>query len=78
MLGEMKFILGLIGLVLGFLIGSYLATKTKEELKAGQTWFKILIAASLIGAVLSLIFHNDVLLFSFLFFAIVTSRSLTK
>jgi len=78
MLEVIKFILGIIVLGLGFVIGSYLAKKTKEELKAGQTWFKILIAISFIGAILSLIFKSDTLLFSFLFIAIVTSRSLRR
>lgn len=65
-------------LILGFFIGNLLAKKTKEELKAGQKWFKIIIILGLIGAVAGLILGNDFLLFSFSFIAIVTSRSIRK
>jgi len=57
-------------------IGNYLAKLTKEELKSGQKWFKLIIFICLIGAVISLIYRNDIFLFEFLFIAIVTSRSL--
>ena len=69
---------GIIILILGAPIGSYLAKITKEELKSGQKWFKIIIVVSLIGSIVSLIVRNDALLFSFLFIAIVTSRSLRR
>ena len=71
-----KLIIGIIVLALGYPIGTYLAKLTTEELKPGQIWFKPLIVISLIGAVVSLFFRNDIFLFSFLFIAIVTSRSL--
>jgi len=71
-------IIGIFVLALGFPIGSYLARITSEELKSGQTWFKLIIILSFIGAVASLIFGNDIYLFSFLFIMIVTSRSLRK
>ena len=71
-----KFIVGIIILILGFPIGNFLAKITKEELKFGQKWFKLIILLSFIGAVISVFFKNDVLLFSFLFIAIITSRSL--
>ena len=70
--------MGIIILILGAPIGSYLAKITKEELKSGQKWFKIIIVVSLIGSIVSLIVRNDALLFSFLFIAIVTSRSLRR
>jgi len=73
-----KFLIGIGILLLGIPIGSYLAKITKEELKKGQKWFKLIIIISLIGAIVSLILSNDILLFSFLFIAIVTSRSLRK
>ena len=73
-----KFLIGIGVLLLGIPIGSYLAKVTKEELKKGQKWFKLIIIISLIGAIVSLILSNDILLFSFLFIAIVTSRSLRK
>jgi len=75
----MAFIILLIGvfiLILAIPIGNYLAKNTKEELKFGQVWFKLVILASFFGVILSLIFRNDVLLFTFAFIAVVTSRSL--
>lgn len=71
-------IIGIVVLILGIPIGSLLAKYTKDELKSGQRWFKLLIIISLIGAVISAVLQNDVLFFGFLFIAIVTSRSLIK
>ncbi|MDP7521057.1 MAG: hypothetical protein QF567_02395 [Candidatus Pacearchaeota archaeon] len=71
-----KLLIGVLVLLLGIPIGNYLAKVTKEELKSGQKWFKLIIVLSFIGIVLSLIFRNDVILFSFLFISIITSRSL--
>ena len=71
-----KFILATIVLFIGFPIGNFLAKKTKEELKSGQVWFKILILICVVGTILSLILRNDYFLFSFLFIVIVTSGSL--
>jgi len=74
----LKIIIGIAFLLLGIPIGSYLALKTKEELKTGQIWFKIIIVISLICSVISLIIKNDALFFSFLFIALVTNRSLKR
>jgi len=63
-------------LALGFPIGILLAQLTKDELKQGRPWFKLIIILSFIGAVISLIFENDAFFFSCLFFAAVTSMSL--
>ena len=71
-------IIGVLLLISGIPIGNILARMTKEELKPGKKWFKILIIISLIGAIISLIIGNDVFMFSFLFIAIVTGRSLKK
>lgn len=65
-------------LILGIPIGSLLAYYTKEELKQGQKWFRLIIAVALICSIVSVIIRNDFLLFSFLFVAIVTSRSLRR
>ena len=73
-----QLLIGISILILGFFIGNLLAKKTKEELKQGQKWFKIIIILGLIGAVAGLILGNDFLLFSFAFIAIVTSRSLRR
>ena len=73
-----KLIFGIIVLILGIPIGSYLAKKTKEELRDGQIWFKTIIMISLAGVLASLFFRNDFLLFTFAFIAVVTSRSLKR
>tara|TARA_Y100000034_G_scaffold107346_1_gene136812 strand:+ start:12110 stop:12343 length:234 start_codon:yes stop_codon:yes gene_type:complete len=71
-----KLLIGILVLILGIPIGNYLAKITKEELLSGQKWFKLIIIISLIGAFISLILRNDVILFSLLFVSIVTSKSL--
>ncbi len=73
-----KILIGILVLLLGFPIGAYLAKQTKEELKIGKKWFRLIIIISLIGGSIGLIIGNDVLLFSFFFIAIVTSRSLRE
>lgn len=73
-----KLIIGILVLVMGIPLGNLLANTTKEELKRGQKWFKILIIVSLVGGFVGLILNNDVLMFSFFFIAIVTSRSLKR
>ena len=78
MLEVLRILIGIGVLFLGIPIGNYLAKWTKEELKAGQIWFRLIIIFSLIGGVVGLIIGNDVLLFSLFFIAIVTSRSLRK
>lgn len=73
-----NFLIGILVLFLGIPIGNYLAKITQEELQQGKKWFKLIIFASFIGAIISLILRNDPLLFTFLFILIVTSRSLRK
>lgn len=75
---HINIIIGFLILLLGIPIGSFLSNITKEELKSGQKWFKLIIITCFIGAIISLIFLNDVLLFSFLFIMIVTSKSLKR
>ena len=74
----LNILIGTIVLILGIPIGNFLAKYTKEELKDGKLWFKLIILVGLIGGVVGLIIKNDVLLFSFLFIAVVTGRSLKK
>jgi len=74
----LKILIPIAFLSLGIPIGNYLAKLTKEELKSGQIWFKLIIIISLIGSVISLILKNDVLLFGFLFISVVTSRNLKR
>ena len=73
-----KILIGIMVLVLGIIIGNLLVSWTKEELKDGQKWFKLIIILCLIGGVVGLILGNDVLMFSLFFIAVVTSRSLIK
>jgi uncharacterized membrane protein YeaQ/YmgE (transglycosylase-associated protein family) len=71
-----KLMVGVFVLMLGIPIGSFLAKITREELKKNQRVFRAIIIISIIGAIVSLIIWNDILLFTFLFIAVVTSRSL--
>lgn len=73
-----EILVGILVLIMGIFIGDFLAKLTKEELKEGQVWFKLIIVKSFFGVILSLILKNDVLFFSFLFIVMVTSRSLKK
>ena len=71
-----KLLIGIVILILGIPIGSYLARITKEELKSGKKWFILIIWIGLIGGFIGLIIGNDVALFTGFFIAIVSSRSL--
>ena len=73
-----KILIGIGVLLLGIPTGNLLAKNTSEELKSGKKWFILLIALCLIGSIISLVLRVDSLLFTFLFIAIVTSRSLKK
>lgn len=71
-----KLIIGIIVLGMGYFIGELLARYTKEELKPGRRYIKIVVLLGLIGGVVGLILENDFLLFGFFFMAIVAERSL--
>ena len=71
-----KLLIGIAFLALGIPIGNLLAKITKEELKSGKVWFKLIVLIGLIFGVVGLIIGNDILLFSLFFIAIVASRSL--
>jgi hypothetical protein len=78
MLENMNILWGILFLLIGIPIGNFLAKFTIEELDSGQKWFKIIIWICLVGAFFSLIFYKNILLFSFLFIAVVTSRCLKR
>ena len=61
----LKIGIGIVVLILGIPIGDILAKMTKEELKSGQVWFKLIVVVSLIVGFLGLIIGNDFLLFGF-------------
>ena len=71
-------LIGICVLFIGFFIGNFLAMIAKDELKNGQKWFRAIIIVCAIGAIITLVLGNDALFFSFLFFMIVTSRSLKR
>lgn len=71
-----KILIGALILILGIPIGNLLARYTKEELKDGKKWFKIIIFCGLIGGLIGLIIKSDLIMFSFFFIAIITSQSL--
>jgi hypothetical protein len=71
-----KILLGIAVLFLGIFIGNLLAKFTEDELKAGQNWFRRIVILSLAGAIISLIIKNDILLFTFLFITMITSKSI--
>ena len=73
-----RLLIGIVFLLLGIPIGIFLRKKTEDESKIGQKWFKIIIILGLVGGIVGLIIGNDVLFFSLLFVAIVTSGSLRK
>ncbi|MEX0921103.1 MAG: hypothetical protein WDZ62_02465 [Candidatus Pacearchaeota archaeon] len=75
---SIMFIIGIVILILGFPLGNFLARITKEELKSGQKWFKILIILFSVASIISILTKNDILLFTFLFMIIITSRSLIQ
>jgi len=78
MLEVTNILIGILVLLLGIPIGNVLAQLTKEELKPGKRYFKFIVALSLVGVVFGLVSRDDILLFSFSFIALVTSRSLKR
>ena len=73
-----KLLIGIMVLLLGIPIGNLLAKVTNDEQEKGQKWFRLIIFLALIGEFAGLIIGNDIILFTFFFIAIVTSRSLRK
>lgn len=70
--------IGILFLILAFPIGSFLARITKDEIKDGQRWFKLIIYLGITGSVISIIIQDDILFFSFLFILVITSRSIKQ
>lgn len=71
-----QYVLAVIMLVFAVPIGDLLAKITKEELRLGKKWFKILVVSSLMLSILFLFIGKQDLFFTLLFIAIMTSRSL--
>lgn len=72
----LEFFIGIMVLFLGVFIGDFLAKVTKEELSASRKWIKLIAGVSLFFGFLCLLLNNDVLMFTFLFIAIVSARNL--
>jgi len=75
---HLNILVGFLFLVLGIPLGNLIRNLTKDEQKIGRKWFKLLVLIGLLGGIVGLIIGNDVVLFTFFFIAIVTSRSLVK
>ena len=71
-----KILIGIVVLFASVFVGDFLAKATKEELKLGANWFRLIIMLSLIGGIIGLIIRNDILMFTMFFIAIVTGQSL--
>lgn len=75
-------ILAIIVALLGYPLGLILAKITKEELKTGKKWFRLIIAVCVIAIVVSVIFTGGktflFLILSFVFIILVTLPSLIK
>ena len=78
MLEWIKIVIGVFVLALGIPAGNFIARLTKEELKPGQKWFKLIVLFGLIGGVVGLVLGDDVLMFALFFIAVVGSRSLQR
>jgi hypothetical protein len=72
----LNLLIGVAILLLGIPIGMLLAKLTKEELQDGKKYFKLIISISLLIGFAGLMLKNDIILFTFFFIAIVTSKSL--
>ncbi len=71
-----KILIGAVILILGIPIGNLLRKYTKDELKIGKKYFRLLTYLGIIGGFVGIIIGNDTIMFTLFFIAIVTSRSL--
>jgi predicted membrane protein len=62
--------------MLGIPLGNILTKMTKEEISSIQKWIKLIFYSAIVLAILFVFLGNDAILFTLLFIAIVTSRSL--
>lgn len=68
--------IGTLALIMGFPIGNILRKKTMDEQVQGKKYFILLTIIGLLGGIFGLILKKDWMLFTFLFIAIVSSRSI--
>lgn len=73
-----KLFIGVVILLSGIPLGNFLARVTNDEQEKGQKWFRFIVLIGIIGGFIGLIIGNDIILFTFFFIAIVTSKSLRR
>ena len=70
-----ELLIGVLALILAFPLGSYLRKLTLDEQKQGKKWFFYIMILGVLSAIVSLIFRNDVLMFTFLFTSMIALQS---
>ncbi len=65
-------------LILGIPIGNFISKVTKEEFKHRKAIFNLIVPICLLGGFISMIYENDIMLFTLFFIAIVGGRCLKK
>ena len=73
-----KSLIGILALAIAFPLGNFLAKITKEELKNGKRWFKLIIILSSIGLVIGIIVKKIEIVFWFLFIVIIAKKCLIR
>ena len=73
-----RYLLGVVILIIAFPLGNYLAKITKEELKEGRKWFRLIIILNTVGIVIGIAMIKIELIFWFGFVMIITWRSMKK
>jgi len=79
-MNPLTIIIAIIIALLGYPVGIIIAKFTKEELKAGKKWFKLIFVICFVAIIISLIFtKGNILLFlitSFIFILLIALASL--
>jgi len=70
-----ELVIGILVLILAFPLGSYLRKLTLDEQKQGKKWFFYIMILGVLGAIISLILRNDVLMFTSLFTSVIALQS---
>jgi len=71
-------ILSILVLLTSIPAGLLIAWLTKEELKAGKKWFKILVLAGVLGMIIGIFYKNWAVALTFAYMAIVAGLSWKK
>ena len=73
-----KYLIAILVVFLAFPIGSYLRKITGDEVVKGKRYIALIFYLSVLMSVVSLILRKDYLVFTFLFFLVVSYQSLKK